>query len=84
MMFSMLAQLLQVSSARRLLGHSADSVSGVRQTGVTGFNNSCLVQNTQTDLDRDGPREFDCAKWVIESTDQIWNMYRGNTLPIGL
>ena len=81
MMFSMLAQLLQVSSARRLLGHSADS--GVRQTGVTGFNNSCLVQNTQTDLDRDGPREFDCAKWVIESTDQIWNMYRGNTLPIG-
>ena len=28
-------------------------------------------------LNRDGPREFDCPRFVIESTDQIWNMYRG-------
>ena len=28
-------------------------------------------------LNREGPREFDCPRFVIESTDQIWNMYRG-------
>ena len=28
-------------------------------------------------VNREGPREFDCPRFVIESTDQIWNMYRG-------
>ena len=41
----------------------------------TGYNNTCLWENNG--LNRDGPREFDCPRFVIESTDQIWNMYRG-------
>jgi len=41
---------------------------------TTGFDNSCLYQ--QEGLNREGPREFDCPKFVIESTDHIWNMYR--------
>ena len=36
-----------------------------------------LKQNVNILLNRDGPREFDCPRFVIESTDQIWNMYRG-------
>merc|ERR1719206_1603741 len=40
----------------------------------TGFNNSCLYE--QEGLNLEGPTEFDCPKFVIESTDQIWNMYR--------
>merc|ERR1711971_909924 len=40
----------------------------------TGYNNTCLWENNG--LNRDGPREFDCPRFVIESTDQIWNMYR--------
>ena len=43
----------------------------------TGFNNTCLW--AKEGLNRDGPREFDCPRFVIESTDQIWNMYRGKT-----
>ena len=41
----------------------------------TGYNNSCLYE--KEGLNRDGPKEFDCPKFVIESTDEIWNMYRG-------
>ena len=41
----------------------------------TGFNNTCLWE--KEGLNRVGPREFDCPRFVIESTDQIWNMYRG-------
>jgi len=41
---------------------------------ATGFNNTCLGGDNA--LNRDGPREFDCPRFVIESTDQIWNMYR--------
>ena len=41
----------------------------------TGYNNTCLWE--KEGLNRDGPREFDCPRFVIESTDQIWNMYRG-------
>merc|ERR1711872_930741 len=40
----------------------------------TGFDNSCLY--LEEGLNREGPREFDCPRFVIESTDQIWNMYR--------
>merc|ERR1712156_848422 len=40
----------------------------------TGYNNSCLWE--KPGLNRDGPQEFDCPRFVIESTDQIWNMYR--------
>merc|ERR1711972_1120723 len=40
----------------------------------TGYNNTCMWQ--KEGLNRDGPREFDCPRFVIESTDQIWNMYR--------
>jgi len=36
--------------------------------------NSCLWE--KPGLNRDGPQEFDCPRFVIESTDQIWNMYR--------
>ena len=71
MMFSVLSQLLQISTARVLL---SDPPSSVRR-GETGFNNSCLVRDAS--LNRRGPREFDCSKFVVESTDQIWNMYRG-------
>merc|ERR1711973_1079981 len=39
----------------------------------TGYN-SCLWK--KPGLNRDGPQEFDCPRFVIESTDQIWNMYR--------
>ena len=41
----------------------------------TGYNNTCMWQ--KEGLNRNGPREFDCPRFVIESTDQIWNMYRG-------
>jgi len=41
-----------------------------------GFNNSCLFQNQK--LNRDGPKTFDCPKFVIESTDEIWNEHNGN------
>merc|ERR1719376_1061894 len=41
---------------------------------TTGYNNSCLYE--QEGLNLEGPTEFDCPKFVIESTDQIWNMYR--------
>merc|ERR1712123_470816 len=40
----------------------------------TGYNNGCLYE--KEGLNRDGPKEFDCPKFVIESTDEIWNMYR--------
>ena len=40
----------------------------------TGFNNSCLLQSRRQHA---GPKELDCAKFVVESTDKIWNMYRG-------
>jgi len=38
------------------------------------YNNSCLYQKQV--LNRYGPRTFDCAKFVIDSTDEIWNMNR--------
>ena len=40
----------------------------------TGFNNSCLFEGRRRQA---GPKELDCAKFVVESTDKIWNMYRG-------
>merc|ERR1719167_2150067 len=46
--------------------------------GVSGhismYNNSCLYSSQA--LTRDGPRNFDCQKFVIDSTDEIWNMNR--------
>jgi len=39
----------------------------------TGFNNSCLFEGRRRQA---GPRKLDCAKFVVESTDKIWNMYR--------
>merc|ERR1712136_269394 len=49
-------------------------LAALSQCQETGFNNSCLYE--KEGLNRDGPTEFDCPKFVIESTDQIWNMYR--------
>ena len=40
-----------------------------------GYNNSCLYE--KEGLNRVGPKEFDCPNFVIDSTHQIWNMYRG-------
>jgi len=42
---------------------------------TTGFNNTCLWQDNKLNLD-DGPKNFDCERFVIDSTDQLWNMYR--------
>ena len=41
----------------------------------TGYNNSCLWRDAG--LNRDGAKNFDCERFVIDSTDQLWNMYRG-------
>merc|ERR1712079_384740 len=41
---------------------------------IVRYNNSCLYN--QVGLNREEPRNFDCPRWVIETTDQIWNMYR--------
>merc|ERR1712136_604847 len=49
-------------------------LAALSQCQETGFNNSCLYE--KEGLNRDGPQEFDCPRFVIESTDQIWNMYR--------
>ena len=75
MMFSALARLLQLSTANILLSDPASA----QVRSETGFNNSCLARDSR--LNRAGPREFDCAQWVIESTDKIWNMYRGGWCP---
>jgi len=48
-----------------------------RSTGEqlpTGYNNSCLWRDAG--LNRDGAKNFDCERFVIDSTDQLWNMYR--------
>ena len=45
---------------------------------LTEYNNTCLWE--KEGLNRDGPKEFDCPRFVIESTDQIWNMYRESDL----
>jgi hypothetical protein len=55
--------------------------SAGQDVAETGYNNSCLYE--KEGLNRDGPKEFDCPRFVIESTDQIWNMYRGNYISIG-
>eukprot|EP00091_Calanus_sinicus_P021373 TRINITY_DN6302_c0_g1_i1.p1 TRINITY_DN6302_c0_g1~~TRINITY_DN6302_c0_g1_i1.p1 ORF type:complete len:250 (-),score=56.10 TRINITY_DN6302_c0_g1_i1:159-854(-) len=57
-----------------LLLLSSLSMSAGQDWAETGYNNSCLYE--KEGLNRDGPQEFDCPKFVIESTDQIWNMYR--------
>lgn len=46
------------------------------QVGEVGFNNSCLYQNKK--LNRNGPQTFDCPKFVIDSTDAIWNTNNNN------
>ena len=46
----------------------------------TGYYNTCLWE--KEGLNREGPQEFDCPRFVIESTDQIWNMYRGKKVDI--
>ena len=73
MMFSVLSQLMQLSTARILIrDQPALSSSSISDTG---YNNSCLARDAG--LNREGPRKFNCPQWVIESTDRIWNMYRG-------
>ena len=65
---------MQLSTARILIrDQTAFSSSSVSDTG---FNNSCLARDAG--LNREGPRKFNCPQWVIESTDRIWNMYRGD------
>ena len=61
-----------------LLLLSSLSISAGQDWAETGYNNSCLYQNEG--LNRDGPQDFDCPKFIIESTDQIWNMYRGRII----
>jgi hypothetical protein len=39
------------------------------------LNNSCLIQHLQPA--RDGPQNFDACGFVIQSTDEVWNL-RGN------
>jgi len=46
------------------------------KVGQVGFNNSCLYLNKK--LNRNGPQTFDCPKFVIDSTDQIWNTNNNN------
>ena len=75
MMFSVLAQLLQLSTARILVRDRDSSPLPPVRRSETGFNNSCLARDSS--LNREGPREFNCAQFVIESTDRLWNMYRG-------
>merc|ERR1712013_437712 len=41
---------------------------------TTGYNNACLWKSAG--LNRSGPKNFDCERFVIDSTDQLWNMYR--------
>ena len=76
MMFSVLAQLVQLSTARVLVRDRDSSPLPPVRRSETGFNNSCLAGDSR--LNREGPREFNCAQWVIESTDRLWNMYRGD------
>ena len=54
-------------------------VAKIAEPLETGYNNSCLYTGGGRGggLNREGPREFDCARFVVESTDRIWNMYRG-------
>merc|ERR1712013_842243 len=53
------------------------SVTDGKITGqvTTGYNNTCLWKSAG--LNRSGPKNFDCERFVIDSTDQLWNMYRG-------
>jgi len=52
------------------------SVTNGKITGqvTTGYNNTCLWKSAG--LNRAGPKNFDCERFVIDSTDQLWNMYR--------
>merc|ERR1712004_153304 len=52
------------------------SVTNGKITGqvTTGYNNTCLWKSAG--LNRAGPKNFDCGRFVIDSTDQLWNMYR--------
>merc|ERR1712012_1137202 len=52
------------------------SVTNGKITGqvTTGYNNTCLWKSAG--LNRSGPKNFDCERFVIDSTDQLWNMYR--------
>merc|ERR1712013_417772 len=52
------------------------SVTDGKITGqvTTGYNNTCLWKSAG--LNRSGPKNFDCERFVIDSTDQLWNMYR--------
>ena len=72
-----------ISVLLKLLGLSAQTptqdihgeIDGSASPLLFGFNNSCLYD--KVGVSRDGPKNFDCPRWVIETTDQIWNMYRG-------
>ena len=60
----------------KLSGKIKTFALGQPTTGYnTGYNNSCLYQHAG--LNRNGPKNFDCERFVIDSTDQLWNMYRG-------
>jgi len=41
---------------------------------VIAFDNKCLYERQI--LNRKGPRTFNCAKFVVDSTDEIWNSNR--------
>ena len=64
------------------LGHNKtfERVVNVEKLGLVGFNNSCLYQNKK--LNRNGPQTFDCPKFVIDSTDAIWNTNNKSELKI--
>merc|ERR1712241_823278 len=52
------------------------SVTNGKITGqvATGYNNTCLWKSAG--LNRAGLKNFDCERFIIDSTDQLWNMYR--------
>ena len=60
-------------------GYNSNHNHNHNQRQETGYNNSCLYAGGGRGggLNREGPRELDCARFVVESTDRIWNMYRG-------
>ena len=74
MIISVLLKFLGLSAQTPTLEIHGET-DGSASPASVGFNNSCLYDKVGGS--RDGPKDFDCPRWVIETTDQIWNMYRG-------
>ena len=46
-------------------------LSNLFEPSQSAFNNTCLISKLTPPP---GPQTFDCPKWVIETTDEIWNL----------